>query len=637
MSFSGPDSTNKTVDPEELEALQRALPILSRLLGDQVDLELSESGLAHDGTGAPSTGLYDANGDFLGQLTARWNQSDETSTTQQEMEMLSSEIDEVATELIQMEMLSRKVLLGRATRQETLKILLSAVRGRLPHTRAAIALADPHAHHQLRIVAHKNLPPDSLSFSLSSTEGPVGQTLRSGAPRAYPGHRFFRDGDPGDSVTVVPLVLGHTPGSPDKTRSMLGAILVVSDERHSLTGGDLEYLRRVGVHGTVLVHNVTLMERLQSSEEMYRTLVEQAQLGMALLDANGRLRHVNGPLREIRDQEVGDVEMFLDWVVPEGRVLVQELLSRSTDGDMNPNPVETDLTTPDGMIPIALSTTPITDQDGEISGHVVIVRNRTIELALETDRRALEMQVQQAEKLSALGKFVAGIAHELNNPLTVVLGYAELLSRQAGLSDKQQRSIEQILSHARRTGHIVEDLLTFARAEKGSASEPLKLAPLIREALTACTELRKEVVAIHLDIDEPLPPVQGSRHALFQVLTNIFSNAMDAMEHAENTAPELYVTLRADTNLQQIDIRDTGPGLAEPKRVFDPFYTTKPIGKGTGLGLSIAYGLIRDHQGDLQASNHPDGGAWFVISLPEVPVSTARATPMGGGREANTG
>jgi len=303
---------------------------------------------------------------------------------------------------------------------------------------------------------------------------------------------------------------------------------------------------------------------------------------------------------------------------------------------MDPNPVETDLITPDGVIPIALSATPITDQDGDISGHVVIVRNRTVELALEADRRALERQVQQAEKLSALGKFVAGIAHELNNPLTVVLGYSELLSRQKGFSEKQQRSIEQIMSHARRTGHIVEDLLTFARAEKGSTSESIGLAALIREALTACTDLRKEEVSLHLDIDEPLPPVQGSRHALFQVLINIFSNAMDAMEQTEHSSRGLYVTLRADTNLQQIDIRDTGPGLTEPKRVFDPFYTTKAIGKGTGLGLSIAYGLIRDHQGDLQATNHPDGGARFVISLPEVRVSTARATPMGGGREANT-
>lgn len=537
---------------------------------------------------------------------------------------LQQRVAELSSELVHMERLDRRLLLRRGSVQTTLSNLLEAIAGRLPGARTVVALAAPGVPDTLHVNVVRGLPDSVVGATLDTSRGPIGQTLRGGFPRSFPGGRL-RLGPTiaaTDTVTVVPLlVVDKGTGAADDglttTNSTTGAIVVITEEGDSLEGTDLEFLRRLGVHGAVLVANARLLEGLRASEQTYRTMVERAHLGMALLARDARVVQTNGPMGVLLQGELEADSLFVDAVHDADRDLVQAHLDQAVDASLEPATVH--LIAGDERVPVQLSVTPIREVSARVSGYVVIARDLTRELAVDSERHAMARRVQQAEKLSSVGQFVAGIAHELNNPLTVVVGYAELLTDDARLSLRQKASAGQVLQHARRCARIVSDLLIFAH-EEASEPEPFQLADVVMESIAALRSRRGEGTAVATTISPDLAPILGSPHALTQALTNILDNAFDA---AGLTArePDVRITLQQDQKVQRVTVEDNGPGMAEPARVFDPFYTTKPIGKGTGLGLSICYGIIRDHEGDLFAENMPGGGARITLRLPEAPRS----------------
>ncbi len=228
----------------------------------------------------------------------------------------------------------------------------------------------------------------------------------------------------------------------------------------------------------------------------------------------------------------------------------------------------------------------------------------------------LQSQLVQREKLASLGQLVAGAAHEINNPLAAILGYSELLSSNSSLSTDQHSMARKIGQQARRTRDLVSDLLSFARQAPAEKSL-VDLGSLLQRALKM-EGLRAESKKITVDIkiESNLPRIWGDVNQLFQVTLQIIENAIDALE--EVGGGRLEITLGREENELVARFSDTGPGIQEPQRVFDPFYTTKPIGKGTGLGLSATYGVIQDHQGQITCYNRPEGGAVFVLRLPVV-------------------
>ncbi len=230
--------------------------------------------------------------------------------------------------------------------------------------------------------------------------------------------------------------------------------------------------------------------------------------------------------------------------------------------------------------------------------------------------KRLQMQFVQAEKLASLGQLAAGAAHEINNPLTAILGYADLIHTDATSSERARKLSDKIREQARRTKVLVTNLLSFAR-QVPAEKQLLDLKSVVSSAIELRQlDLRDKRIRIEVEPCGVLPAVRGDPNQLLQVFFNLIANSVDAMENVGGGA--LTVRMRSERGSIVLDFSDTGPGLREPDRVFDPFYTTKPVGKGTGLGLSICYGIVQEHGGQIFGFNRPEGGCTFRVILPAV-------------------
>ncbi len=235
------------------------------------------------------------------------------------------------------------------------------------------------------------------------------------------------------------------------------------------------------------------------------------------------------------------------------------------------------------------------------------------------DLRRLQAQLVQSEKLASLGQLVGGAAHELNNPLTAMLGYSELLAA-TPLNNDQRSLAQKIEQQIRRTRTLVSSLLTFAKQVPGEKT-PLDINALVHTAVKLYPpQLRGARVRVETDLAKGSPHVLGDSNQLLQVCLHITNNGIHAMVEKGGV---LRVSTRLKDNFVVIEFSDNGPGIQEPDRVFDPFYTTRPVGQGTGLGLSVCYGIIQEHKGKIVCQNRPQGGATFQIELPVTAALTA--------------
>jgi PAS domain S-box-containing protein len=246
--------------------------------------------------------------------------------------------------------------------------------------------------------------------------------------------------------------------------------------------------------------------------------------------------------------------------------------------------------------------------------------------AYENLRRTQE-QLLHSEKLAAVGQLISGVAHELNNPLTAILGYSQLLTSSGQLAQQGIEYADKLYKQAQRTHRIVQNLLSFARQHKPERV-PVQINQALEETLALRDyDLRMHNIRVHLDLAENFPVTSADPHQLQQVFLNMVNNAVDAiLEHSAEG--DLWVRTTVNGDRLSIEFADSGPGVKDPSRVFDPFYTTKPVGKGTGLGLSICYGIITEHGGGIHVTNVPTGGASFTIELPYQPTQLPSfATP----------
>ena len=241
----------------------------------------------------------------------------------------------------------------------------------------------------------------------------------------------------------------------------------------------------------------------------------------------------------------------------------------------------------------------------------------------------LQTQLVQTEKLVSLGQLAAGAAHEINNPLQAILGFSDLLAEDATLPEKARTTAAKIRDQARRTKTLVGNLLSFAR-QVPTERTLLDINTVVTNAVQLrALDLRSSNTRIELQLESVLPGVRGDTNQLVQVFFNIINNAVDAMESAQGGVLTIK-TLRDRGNVVVL-FSDTGPGIKEPHRVFDPFYTTKPVGKGTGLGLSICFGIVREHGGKILCYNSQQGGAVFRVELLAVlPALPAREPHFAG-------
>ena len=240
------------------------------------------------------------------------------------------------------------------------------------------------------------------------------------------------------------------------------------------------------------------------------------------------------------------------------------------------------------------------------------------------DLRRTQEQLLQSEKMAAIGQLISGVAHELNNPLTAILGYSQLLSSGEMVSERGAEYVDKVHKQARRTHRIVNNLLSFARQQRPQRS-PVRINQAIEDILALREyDLRINNIRVHREFADPLPMVSADTHQLQQVFLNIINNSVDAILERSDRG-EIWVRTSQIEDRVLIEFTDSGPGVKDAHRVFDPFYTTKPVGKGTGLGLSICYGIISEHGGDIHVENAPERGACFSISFPVPPAADVPA------------
>jgi signal transduction histidine kinase len=240
-------------------------------------------------------------------------------------------------------------------------------------------------------------------------------------------------------------------------------------------------------------------------------------------------------------------------------------------------------------------------------------------------------EVIQSEKMTALGNLLSGVAHELNNPLCGILGYAQLL-QQTITDPKMRKGIEVIVREGDRAARIVSNLLTFARREKAER-KPLGLNGVIMKTLEKkAYDLKVCRIEVKSDLDPRLPYILGDFHQMQVVFGNLITNAQQAMFEAHGRGVLAIRSERREGNVVVI-LADDGPGIPAEhvRRIFDPFFTTKDVGQGTGLGLSVALAIVRDHGGALKLSGRPGRGATFVIELPQAPAEAAEVGAAVGG------
>ena len=248
------------------------------------------------------------------------------------------------------------------------------------------------------------------------------------------------------------------------------------------------------------------------------------------------------------------------------------------------------------------------------------LQDQALMTLLNESRRAYESQKQlqnqlvQKEKLASLGNLVAGAARDINHPLNAIMSTSEQLSSNHKLSQEQDVLLRKIVNQATRTRDLIGNLLSFAQQAPGEKT-PVDLGGLINRGVQMLESRRKPgKIMLRVFMEPNFPPVHANANQLFQAFVEIIENAMEAL--ADTPDGRLEITgLRQESDVI-LQFSDNGPGLRDPERVFDPFYTTKPVGRGTGLGLSAAYGVIQDHGGQITCRNKNEGGALFIIKLP---------------------
>jgi PAS domain S-box-containing protein len=255
-----------------------------------------------------------------------------------------------------------------------------------------------------------------------------------------------------------------------------------------------------------------------------------------------------------------------------------------------------------------------------VDDHIPTQKRKVIVVRDLTERHRLERQLFRSEKLAALGQLISGVAHELNNPLAAILGFAELCQQHSGEDDELKSNLEIIDREARRTTHIVENLLNFSRKRSSQ-----RIVTDIHELVERCVALlaynfRAHNIVVKRDYDTTIPNIEIDEYQIQQVLMNIIINAAQAMQNEQIEKPRITISTRLNDSdgMVSVTISDNGPGISEniKAKIFEPFFTTKGNDQGTGLGLPVSKRIVESHGGQLEISDSDEGGALFNVFLP---------------------
>src|SRR5437016_8297863 len=353
--------------------------------------------------------------------------------------------------------------------------------------------------------------------------------------------------------------------------------------------------------------------RLHQQQEFARRLVDSFPDLILVLDANAQYTFVSPRCKDVLGYDIEEAQnmAFGGRTHPEDLPAANSLYQDIIAGRQSFASLEIRVRHKLGeWRRIRFNFSPLADEKGNIEG--VVLSGRDV-----TDLKRLEEQLIQAEKLAAMGQMLAGVAHELNNPLTAILGVTELLRERQGEDDSTKRQLELTHRQARRAARIVQNLLEFSRPASPQ-KKPLDLNNLLERTLQLHEHsLRRSNIEVDFRLQHDLPGVVGDANQLIQVFLNLITNAEQAIREVRDSG---RIQIRSGQNGNQlaVTVQDDGVGIRPEAlpRIFDPFYTTKRPGGGTGLGLSICMSIIREHGGNIEAETLPAGGSAFTIYLP---------------------
>ncbi len=415
------------------------------------------------------------------------------------------------------------------------------------------------------------------------------------------------------AVLIVPLVV----------RNRVFGTLVVRDQTgRRFAPAEIEVAQAFADQAAIALDHAQLFEEARAGRDFLESMTQNSADGIVATDAEGRItffshgaeevwgRHEaeaqGRPLAELMGHDADEIPRIVARVHREGPIRNHETIATRSDGR---------------VIDLNVSLAPLRAPGGAVTGIVTVTRD-------VTDRKRTETALRQTEKLAAMSTLVAGVAHELNNPLEIILAHSELLAYDSP-GDVTHRA-ETISRAAQRCARLVKNFLALARQHPPERTRA-SVSQVVRETVELMTyPLRVSGITLAVELAASLPHLSADPHQLQQVLLNLLTNAQHALRGAE---PPRTISIGAhpegDDHVR-IDVADNGPGIpaAIRDRIFEPFFTTKKVGEGTGLGLSLCQSLVESHGGFLTLDDAPGGGARFSLVLPVTTQAETAAAPV---------
>ncbi len=363
---------------------------------------------------------------------------------------------------------------------------------------------------------------------------------------------------------------------------------------------------------------------LQRERDFSSKILNNTQSLILVADTAGLVSYANRRWYEAGGYEQRQLlgQPLVNLIAASRRSAIQEAL-RATLAGLQVDNLELPVVRADGRTgQFSVNLSPMRDEQGQVSSIVVVMSDIT-------DAAMLQAKLLHTEKMAAVGQLVSGVAHEVNNPLTAILGFADLLMENPELPEWAKKDLRVILQEAQRTKQIVQNLLSFAR-QMPPQRESIQLNTILMRTIQLRSyDFSSHGVEVRQNLQGGLAPVIGDSQQLQQVFLNILNNAYDAVRES-GRSPCIEVRTRRVGGSVEVEFRDNGVGIAHSDRIFDPFFTTKEVGKGTGLGLSICYGIVRQHGGEITCYNNEGGlGATFLVRLPAACDSMPMPTSAG--------
>ncbi|MCF8023928.1 MAG: PAS domain S-box protein [Desulfobacteraceae bacterium] len=373
------------------------------------------------------------------------------------------------------------------------------------------------------------------------------------------------------------------------------------------------------------IRDVTRIKKLESElsgiKELISRVVHSSASAIIAADKKGGMQLMNPAAKELF--KVGDNARHIknaEQLYPPGKAkeIMSMLRDENTGGKGKLSGIRTNIVAADGEeITVELSAAIIYDDDDNESATMAIYNDLRKKLEIEKQLKEAQKQLAQSEKMASLGQLAAGVAHEINNPLTGILMYAGMIMEHLDENSQLRRDIECIIEDANRCREIVKSLLAYSRSSDSKRSI-IHVNDLVEQSFKL-TRDQKIFRNIHIEkqLSEEMMLLNVDTNKLSQVIINLVINAADAMDGEGR----LTVRTCRDKSAQKIflEISDTGYGISEENlsKIFDPFFSTKPRGKSTGLGLSIAYGIVEEHGGRISVKETGPGGTTFLLELPQ--------------------